>query len=764
MSELDSTTVEKPSDIEKDPKGVVRRWVLEWGLADKREKDWKKDADKILRRYRQRDAKKHSFNILWSNTETLAPAVYNSVPKPDVRRRFKDEDPVGKAVSQVMSRSLEFGLDTTDFNHQIESCVLDMLLPGRAVARVRYVPSLTQVGVTEETHEEGVEQHEIGGEALEGYEEVEWEQAPIEHVQWDDFRHGFGKCWDEVQWVGFKHRLTRKELEEKFGEIGSLVKLDSTDDEEIEKERDDKVSNSFRTAEVWEIWDKDKREVLFIAKNHKEEPLQTIPDPLNLQGFFPIPRPLYAIGDPSSLIPVPLFELYKEQAEELDTISTRINRLIKGLKMRGIYDATLSELSELMRGEDNDLIPAQNVTALLERGGLEKAIWFMPIEQAANVLKVLYEQRELTKQVIYEITGIADVIRGSSNAQETATAQQIKDKWGSMRLRKMQGEVSRFIRDLIRIQAEIIGEKFSYETLKTMTGVKLPTDQEAQMMAIQAQQQGQQPPQMITWEQVIQVMRDDKQRTYKIDIETDSTVAASVEGDMEALTQLLGGITQLVQGLGPAVQMGAMPVESLKELILVACRRAKMGNAVEDAFDKIKQPPPVQPEQDNSAQVEQIKQQATQQLEQARMQHEGQLKGMELNHQGQLEQQKTEAQAMIEKYKSDRDMELESQRLAFDKYKTDLDNQTKMAIAELQAQVSKETTAMGISAKDEANEYSADGTTKPKAGIEKIVSTLMESMEKLAQAQQESTEKLAEVLSRPKKLVRGADGRAVGVQ
>ena len=106
--ELNSTTVEKPEDIEKDQRGVVRRWILEWGLADKREKDWKKESDKILRRYRQKDSKKHSFNILWSNTETLAPAVYNSVPKPDVRRRFKDDDTIGKAVSTVMSRSLEF--------------------------------------------------------------------------------------------------------------------------------------------------------------------------------------------------------------------------------------------------------------------------------------------------------------------------------------------------------------------------------------------------------------------------------------------------------------------------------------------------------------------------------------------------------------------------------------------------------------------------------------------------------------------------------
>jgi hypothetical protein len=750
MSELDSTTVEKPSDIEKDPKGVVRRWVLEWGLSDKREKDWKKDADRILRRYRQRDAKKHSFNILWSNTETLAPAVYNSVPKPDVRRRFKDEEPVGKAVSQVMSRSLEFGLDTTDFNHQIESCVLDMLLPGRAVARVRYVPSLTQVG------EEGAEQ--IGGEALEGYEEVEWEQAPVEHVQWDDFRHGFGKCWDEVQWVGFKHRLTRKELEEKFGEIGSLVKLDSTDDDEIEKEKDDKVSNSFRTAEVWEIWDKDKREVLFIAKNHKEEPLQVIPDPLNLQGFFPIPRPLYAIGDPSSLIPVPLFELYKEQAEELDTISTRINRLIKGLKMRGIYDATLSELSELMRGEDNDLIPAQNVTALLERGGLEKAIWFMPIEQSANVLKILYEQRELTKQVVYEITGIADVIRGASNAQETATAQQIKDKWGSMRLRKMQSEVSRFIRDLIRIQAEIIGEKFSYETLKTMTGVKLPTQQEAESMALQAQQQGQQPPQVITWEQVIQVMRDDKQRTYKIDIETDSTVAASVEGDMQALRELLGGITELVTGLGPAVQLGAMPVEALKELIMVVCRRAKMGNAVEDAFEKIKQPPPPAQEQqpqDNSLQVEQIKQQG----EQAKSQFEGQLEQMRLQQESQREQQKTEAQAMIEKYKSDRDSELEAQRLEFDRYKAALDAETKVLVAQIsaeagaqQAKISAETTLQ-----TKAMESENSKTEKNDAeGKEETGQALAVAIEGFTTAIQE--------LRKPRTVVRDNSGRIAGVQ
>ena len=70
--------------------------------ADKREAEWRKKSGKIWDRYRQKSVKQHSYNILWSNTETLRPSVYNSLPQPDVRRRFKDEDKLGKAVSEVI--------------------------------------------------------------------------------------------------------------------------------------------------------------------------------------------------------------------------------------------------------------------------------------------------------------------------------------------------------------------------------------------------------------------------------------------------------------------------------------------------------------------------------------------------------------------------------------------------------------------------------------------------------------------------------------
>lgn len=760
--DYESASLEKASDIEKNPSGVVKRWLLELKLADKREKDWRKESESVWGKYRQKDAKAHSFNILVPNTETLISNVYNSLPKPDVRRRFKDEDPMGKACSEVLSRALEYGMDTTDFDWNIKSTILDFLLPGRGIARVRYVPSLRP---------QEIEPNE--GEAFEGEsEELAWEQAPVEHVQWDDFRISAGKEWAEVCWVAFKHRLTREELEEQFGDVGSLVNLDDTDDDDINNERDDAVKESFKTAEVWEIWDKDETQVIFIAKGYKEGPLKVVSDPLGLQGFFPVPRPLYFMQDSSSLVPVAPFKLYEEQAKELDRVSKRINVLINGLKMRGIYDATLSELSELMRGEDNDLIPAQNVTALLERGGLEKAIWFMPIEQAASVLQVLREQRNECMNVIYQLTGLSDIQRGSSDPNETATAQQIKSQWGSSRLKKMQAEVQRFIRDVIRIQAEIIAEKFQPETLASMTGLKYPTAQEKQ----QAMMQGQQPQLLPSWEEIINVLRDDKQRTFKIDIETDSTVAASMEGDMQGLQEVLGGITQLVQGLGPAVQMGALPVEALKQIIMTVTRRAKMGNAVEDALDKIQQPPPPQAEQDNSAQIQQMRQQAEQQRHEQEMQHQqqveaqkAQLEQAKLEHQSVVESQKLQSQQQVESLKA----QLEASRLEFDKWKAELDANTKIVVAELQAktslatsQLSADTTlktsAMG--AANETTEFGEDGTSKPSAGLSSLVEAMNENMEKLMGAHAESTKAVIEAANRPKKFIRGPDGRVTGAE
>ena len=780
--EYDSGSLEKPEDAGPGKSGIVKRWLLELKLADKRESKWREKAEKTLKRYRQQEAKRHSFNILWSNTETMRPAVYNSLPKPDVRRRFKDVDPIGKAVAEVLNRSLEYSMDTTAFDDQIKGCITDMLLPGRGVARVRYVPSLEKVEAAEATDEE----------ALEGeFEELKWEQAPIEHVEWNKFRMSAGAEWSCITWIAFQHNLTREDLEEQFGDIGAEVPMEKTDDQDVENEKDLDVQDLFKTATVWEIWDKEKREVLFIAPGYKKQPLKTIPDPLGLTDFYPIPRPLYSIEDSGGMIPIPLFEYYKEQADELDTVTRRINILIKGLKMRGIYDSTLSELSELMRGEDNDLIPASNVTALLERGGLEKAIWFMPIEQAAKVLLILQQQRESTKQVIYEITGISDILRGSTNPNETLGAQQIKSQWGSARLKRMQADCAFFIRDLLRLQAEIIGERFQIETLEQMTGLKMPhqADKDQAMMqwqqqAMLAQQQGQQPPPQPqfppTWEEVVQVLRDDKLRTFKVDIETDSTIAASVESDMKGLSDTMNALNQVVQGFMPAVQMGALPVDALKEMLLTVTRRAKMGNAVEDAIDKIKQPPPQPQEQDNSVQVKQMElQHSTQveqgkaQLEQAKLQQTQQIEQYKAQQTAQLEQSKQQFDYQMEQLKGQQTMQMEQLKQQAEteraRMKAEIDAQTKLQIAGMNAQAAEkpavkiDSNMLGESVKAHIEQVKSDVDGQVKATSEQANDNLAQAMDRFSEVAQAMQQMMTD-MRKPRMVVRDANGKIAGVQ
>src|ERR1700676_2436684 len=138
MEDSTPESLETPKDLGKSPASIARRWKLELKLADKRESAWRGKAKTIYGLYTPETPVSNSFNILWPNTETLRQSVYNSLPQPMVRRRYSDEDPLGKAVGDVLTRSLEFAQDTYDFDGILKGDVLSMLLCGRALSRVRY--------------------------------------------------------------------------------------------------------------------------------------------------------------------------------------------------------------------------------------------------------------------------------------------------------------------------------------------------------------------------------------------------------------------------------------------------------------------------------------------------------------------------------------------------------------------------------------------------------------------------------------------------
>jgi hypothetical protein len=62
-------------------------------------------------------------------------------------------------------------------------------------------------------------------------------------------------------------------------------------------------------------------------------------------------------------------------------------------------------------------------------------------------LESLYEAREKVKQDLYDITGIADIIRGVSDPSETMGAQQIKSNFATLRIGDHQRAVQEFARE-----------------------------------------------------------------------------------------------------------------------------------------------------------------------------------------------------------------------------------------------------------------------------------------------------------------------------
>jgi hypothetical protein len=600
---------ESKKDAGKGQAGVVSRWLIELDLADKSEEDWRKCAQNVADLVRDekgaKGRKKARYNIVASNVMTLEPALYAQPPRPDIRPRYDQKDPVAAAVAKVLEKATAFHLDAYDFDAPMKGAVHDVLVPGRAVTRVRYKPIMKTVkpdpvavlqgetGFTRQDNGEAVEKYETAEDGSfyvqdPDYEKKLYEETCFEHVHWDDFRRGPGRSWNEVTWIAFRHRFTREQCVEKFGAtVGNAIALDY-EPKGIEGKKKDDDADAFKRAFVWEIWTKEGRKVIWIAPSYKSGPAKTEDDPLELMDFFPIPRPLYAKNDPSSLVPVEDYRIYQDQAQELDVITRRISIITAGLKFRGMYDSAIKGMKDLMGGEDNDFVPVENATQLTQNGGLEKALFFLPIERAATVLKQLYTQRAEVKQEIFELSGVADIMRGATNANETLGAQKIKAQWGTQRLQDRQRGVQRYARDLIRLLVEIIAEKYDPMTLKLMTGMEVTPD-------------------------MLQLMRLDGPRSFRIDIETDSTIAVDTEAEQSNLAELTQGLGTLMQAFAPMVQSGAMPMEAAKKIVSSVIRKFKLGREVEDALDMAAAQPAPQQGQDPAAQAAAAKAQAEQQ-------------------------------------------------------------------------------------------------------------------------------------------------------
>lgn len=591
----------------EDPNLPGPYWKKQLEEADAYFKNWMTQGDRVVKRYRdERELTmktRRRFNILWSNIQVLKPALYGRQAKPDVQRRHNDKDPVGRVASMMLERAITYEIEHfPDFDQAMNGAVEDRLLPGRGIAWVRYEPNIVQVEPGE-LDADSVEAD--GAQVTEDQEAAPDERvtdarSPCDYVFWKDFLHSPARTWEEVWWVSRYVYMTKDEGIDRFGEVFSNVPIEY-DAAQTDQNGKAKAAANDKKAKVAEIWNKRTGKVCWVATGYAQA-LDERDDPLGLEGFFPCPKPLLATTTTDSVIPVPDYCEYQDQAEELDILTQRISTLTRAVKANGVYNAEFKSLKRLLlEGTDNTLEPVDAWAAFSEKGGLKGAIDMMDITMTIKALEQMYLGRESAKQTIYEITGLSDILRGQSNANETLGAQQLKASFGNLRLKSSQGETARFASDLFKMKAQLICKFYPPEVIREMSGIAQTLDGQNEQV-VQA---------------AMALLKDSKLRDWRISVESDSLAQLDEGADKAARVEAVATVGTLIKNAFPILGQAPELAPAVSETIQFLLRGFRVARTLESSWEESMQAAAqavqqrqASPPQDPAVEAERMKAQA----------------------------------------------------------------------------------------------------------------------------------------------------------
>jgi len=670
----------------------LESYIAEVAEYDRVFKTWNNRAERVVKRYIDDDKAKDGqaastpkYNVLWSNVQTLSAATFAKLPKPDVTRRFSDNDPVGRVAALILERCLCYEVEEyPDYGATMRQVVLDRFLGGRGTAWARYEPHMR---AGDQLPVDGVQTTE---DVDEPQEALDYECAPVDYVHWRDFGHSIARTWEEVTCVWRRVYMDEGALKERFSQWmadnpGKRIPLEG------QKNQDGQTSDNARqVASIYERWDKTAKRVTWWHKTAGV--LDERDDPLGLTDFFPCPKPLYATLTNDSLVPTPDFTLYQDQAKALDVIAARQQNLIQALRLCGVYDASATELARLFtETEDNALVPVSNWQNFAEKNGLKGSLDLIDLAPIAQALTYTYEAAEQVQHQIYEITGISDIIRGQTQASETATAQQLKGQYASLRLKAYQDDVARFATDLLRLKAQVICGKFAPQTILAISASDQLQQEDQQMIGPAMQ--------LLLGPRAMQPEADSPNpvRSFRIEVAADTLVYIDEQQEkadrMEFMQAFFQGLPQVTAAAQQMPQITRVAAETFKFAMGSFRQAAQMEGVIDAAFQQIEQAA-MQPKPDPAAMQAQVDQQKAQQatmLAQQKAQMDMQLEQQRQQMDAANAERQAQIDVALERMRMDMEEQRERERMAMDARMAELKAQLDAALELKKAEINAET-------------------------------------------------------------------------
>jgi hypothetical protein len=375
-----------------------------------------------------------------------------------------------------------------------------------------------------------------------------------------------------------------------------------------------------------------------------------------------------------------------------------------------------------------------------------------------------YQAMDQVKSQIYEIMGIADIQRGQTDPNETLGAQIIKSNNAAGRLKTMQHNVVDFATELLSIKAQIICNHFTDDTIIKISGAMQLSDADKQYI-----------------QPALALLRDECAKNFRVEVTTDSMIfqdEMQEKQDRMEFLQAMGGFFQQAVPMATQVpEMTPMLMEMLK-FAVTAFRAGKgLEGIIDETADKFREQAKKLEGQPKPPTPEMQKLQMQMQMEQAKMQADA----AKTQQQMQFEQQKMQMQMELEKAKQEYQAQENQLKFQLEDQRNRAQAEMDMKVAQMKMNTERNTQVLlahiNNGAKIEVARIGADDSDGSQAYLteEAMVQSMQHPMQPIADAIANSNQQMTLALgdlvntinenhNRPKQVVRGQDGKIIGVQ
>jgi len=645
----------------KNPQPLIKKYSPRWwkaqiSEAEERRKSFIDQAEESIRVYNaQKDRTvmndvERRINVWWYCINTLLPAYYSSTPQAEVDLRKRSGSLPYQLGSVILERNTQYAMDVHfSFDQVGYLAALQFLLTGQAVLWARYAPRFETVmqeialvktpdglmtGDGKPYEGDTTNLVETDSNLVMVSVEVERkidEKAILDIVQYNDYFCSDARTEAEVEWRARRAYLSRERANEMFGaEVADTLKYTSYPDviKKSIRRKDDKYEGK---AEVFEIWCEETDKVYWLSKDSENPIIEASSPPIKYEKFYPC-SVITQSDDPDSVIPVSDYAHVRDQVLEVERLTTRIHAVTQAIRTNSVYDSTLGDQIEQLLSGDLKLIPVTNWPSYKQRGGLANGVEGFNIAPYIEALQVLQTARQTALGQLYETLKVSDLLRGTSEQYKSATANRLENAWSSMGLIVRQNMFAKFVSDAVSNLSAIIAEQFDEETILDIGNVAEvvgplikepapapePMPQEEGMPPQEMQPPAPAPMPMPSPEEQVQqmaqaiiaILRDNKQRSYRIQVSTDSMVAVNESQQQQEGMQLIqttGAFFDQMRGLveqyPPLMQFSMSLFQNMikrfkggKELDAVFTQGFEaLGEIIKAKEEAAMQPPPPDP-------------------------------------------------------------------------------------------------------------------------------------------------------------------------